>query len=137
MNIELSSRSKGKQLIEKAKAMQDVLRERAANTESLRMVDPQTVEDFKKAGFFKMFQSSYWGGYECHPSDIFRVQELLAQACTSSAWIMGVVGVHNWQLAHYPKKAQEDVWGKSTDVLLSSSYAPTGKVTEVEGGAAS
>lgn len=126
--------SKAQQLIERATAMQEVLRERASSTESLRMVDPRTVADFKEAGFFRMFQSSYWDGYECHPRDIFRVQELLAQACPSSAWIMGVVGVHAWQLAHFPKQAQEDVWGADSNVLMSSSYAPTGTVEEVEGG---
>ncbi len=124
----------GATLIQRARGLHPVLRERAANTEKLRMVDPKNVEDFQRAGFFKMFQSSYWGGYESHPADIFTVQEILAQACPSSAWIMGVVGVHNWQLAHFPKKAQEDVWGSDPTVLLSSSYAPTGKVQAVEGG---
>ena len=47
---------------------------------------------------------------------------------------MGVVGVHNWQLAHFSKQAQEEVWGENPTVLLSSSYAPTGTVKEVEGG---
>lgn len=122
------------ELIERARALQPALRERAANTEALRMVDPRTVEDFRNAGLFKMFQSSAWGGYESHPADIFRVQELLAQACPSSAWIMGVVGVHAWQLAHFSKQAQQEVWGEDPNVLMSSSYAPTGTVEEVEGG---
>lgn len=134
MNLPVSGCAKSKELIDKALALQPVLRERAANTESLRMVDPRTIADFQEAGFFKMFQSSYWGGYESHPADIFRVQELLAQACPSSAWIMGVVGVHAWQLAHFPKQAQEEVWSRDSTVLMSSSYAPTGSVEEVEGG---
>lgn len=121
-------------LIQRARDMQPVLRERAAHTEALRMVAPETIADFQRAGFFKMFQSSYWGGYASHPTAIFTVQELLAQACPSSAWIMGVVGVHNWQLAHFSKRAQEDVWGKDPTVLASSSYAPTGTVEAVDGG---
>ena len=124
----------GATLIQRARDMQPVLRQRVELTESMRMVDPRTVADFRDAGFFKMFQSSYWGGYESHFSDICTVQEVLAQACPSSAWIMGVVGVHNWQLAHFPKQAQIDVWGEDPNVLLSSSYAPTGKVEQVEGG---
>ena len=134
MTLPVTGCSQTQSLIDKAIALQETLRERAATTESLRMVDPRTVADFKEAGFFKMFQSSYWGGYESHPADIFRVQELLAQGCPSSAWIMGVVGVHAWQLAHFPKQAQEDVWSKDSSVLMSSSYAPTGTVEEVEGG---
>jgi len=126
--------NKASELIARARDLLPILRERAPHTEALRMVDPRTVADFKEAGFFKAFQSSYWGGYECHPADIFTIQEILAQACPSSAWIMGVVGVHNWQLAHFSKQAQEDVWSDSPDVLASSSYAPTGTVEEVEDG---
>jgi 3-hydroxy-9,10-secoandrosta-1,3,5(10)-triene-9,17-dione monooxygenase len=122
------------QLIQAAKDLQPVLRERAAGSESMGKVDPRTIQDFQDAGFFKMFQSAYWDGYQSHPADIFRVQELLAQGCPSSAWIMGVLGVHNWQLAHFTKQAQEDVWGKSSTVLMSSSYAPTGKAEEMDGG---
>ena len=137
MNINAKNKASavsGQELIERAKALQPILRERARENERLGKVHPDTVAAFQEAGFFKMFQSSYWGGYESHPADIFRVQETLAQACPSSAWIMGVVGVHNWQLAHFTKQAQEDVWGNDPTVLLSSSYAPTGTVTEVEGG---
>ena len=121
-------------LIERAKALVPKLRERAAHTEQLGKVDPRTIDDFQTAGFFRMFQSRHWGGYESHPSAIFRVQEILAQGCMSSAWVMGVVGVHNWQLAHFSKRAQEEVWGSNSSVLASSSYAPTGTVEPVEGG---
>ena len=121
-------------LIQRARDLVPVLRERAAHTEKLGMVDPRTIDNFQTAGFFRMFQSRHWGGYESHPSAIFKVQEILAQGCMSSAWIMGVVGVHNWQLAHFSKKAQEEVWGKNSAVLASSSYAPTGTVEAVEGG---
>lgn len=121
-------------LIQRAKDLQGVLRERAEGTEAARVVDPRTIADFQRAGFFKMFQSRTWGGYESHPTAIFTVQELLAQACPSSAWIMGVVGVHNWQLAHFSKRAQQEVWGADPGVLASSSYAPTGSVRAVDGG---
>jgi len=124
----------GATLVQRARDLQPVLRERAEHTEAERRVDPRTVADFQEAGFFKMFQSSYWGGYDSHPADSFAVQELLAQACPSSAWIMGVVGVHNWHLGHFSKRAQEDVWGADPTVLLSSSYAPTGTVERVDGG---
>jgi len=136
MNIttKITSEIPASELIQRARDLQPVLRERARETERLGKVHSDTIRDFKKAGFFRMFQSAYWGGHQSHPADIFRVQEILAQACPSSAWIMGVVGVHNWQLAHFSKKAQEDVWGKDPSVLLSSSYAPTGTVEQVEDG---
>jgi 3-hydroxy-9,10-secoandrosta-1,3,5(10)-triene-9,17-dione monooxygenase len=55
-------------------------------------------------------------------------------ACGSSAWILGVVGVHNWHLALFPPQAQDDVWGEDTSVQLSTSLAPTGTVERVDGG---
>ncbi len=58
----------------------------------------------------------------------------VAAACPSSAWVLGVVGVHNWQLALFPEQAQVDVWGDDPSTLISSSYAPTGKITRAEGG---
>lgn len=121
-------------LIAAAQTLKPVLRERAAGTETLGKVDPRTIADFQEAGFFRMFQSAHWGGFESHPADIFRVQEILAQGCPSSAWIMGVVGVHNWQLAHFSGRAQAEVWGQNSRVLMSSSYAPTGQAEAMDGG---
>jgi len=45
-----------------------------------------------------------------------------------------VVAVHNWQLALYDERAQEDVWGKDSTTLISSSYMPKGRITRVPGG---
>jgi 3-hydroxy-9,10-secoandrosta-1,3,5(10)-triene-9,17-dione monooxygenase len=54
--------------------------------------------------------------------------------CGSSAWILGVIGVHNWHLAIFPAQAQQDVWGADTSLQLSTSLAPTGTVGRVDGG---
>ncbi|WP_280237955.1 3-hydroxy-9,10-secoandrosta-1,3,5(10)-triene-9,17-dione monooxygenase oxygenase subunit [Nocardia abscessus] len=58
----------------------------------------------------------------------------VATACPSTAWVASVLGAHPWQLALFPLRAQEDVWSPDPDTLVSSSYAPTGKLTPVEGG---
>ncbi len=68
------------------------------------------------------------------PRAFFDVQATIAAACPSTAWVLGVVGVHDWQLALFPEEAQKDVWGEDSSTLISSSYAPTGKVTRVDGG---
>jgi 3-hydroxy-9,10-secoandrosta-1,3,5(10)-triene-9,17-dione monooxygenase len=58
----------------------------------------------------------------------------VATVCGSSAWVLGVVGVHNWQLALFPDRAQQDVWRDDPATQISSSYAPTGEVSVVDGG---
>lgn len=122
------------ELVAKAKALGPVLRERAARTEAERMLSKETIKDFQDAGFFKILQPKRWGGFEHDPQVFFEVQWTIAEACPSSAWVLGVVGVHAWQVAVFPLAAQEEVWGKDTSTLVSSSYAPTGKVERVEGG---
>lgn len=55
-------------------------------------------------------------------------------ACPSTGWVTSVVGVHPWQISLFDEAAQDDVWKETPAVLVSSSYAPTGTLTEVEGG---
>lgn len=121
-------------LIAAAQAMQPQLRARAAIADREAKVPNETVTEMKKAGLFRVLQPAAYGGYEMNPETFFDIQMTLARACMSTAWIYGVIGVHNWQLGLFDKRAQEDVWGKDTNVLISSSYMPKAKVTIVPGG---
>lgn len=122
------------ELIRKAEAMAPALAERTRLAAEQRKVPEDTIRDFQEAGFFKVLQPKIWGGYELDPQVFYAIQLKIAEVCMSSAWVYGVVGVHNWQLALFDKRAQDEVWGQDTSVLISSSYAPVGKVTKVEGG---
>jgi 3-hydroxy-9,10-secoandrosta-1,3,5(10)-triene-9,17-dione monooxygenase len=121
-------------LIALAQALKEALAARAPKADELRRVPDETIADFREAGFFRMLQPARWGGLEVDPTTFFDVQRTVASACPSSAWVLGVVAVHAWQLALFPLQAQEDVWKKDSGTLISSSYAPTGKVVRAEGG---
>jgi 3-hydroxy-9,10-secoandrosta-1,3,5(10)-triene-9,17-dione monooxygenase len=121
-------------LVRRARELAPTLAERAARADELRRVPDETIADFREAGFFRMLQPARWGGHEVDPRVFFDVQMTVAAACPSSAWVLGVVTVHAWQLALFAEQAQKDVWGADSGVLISSSYAPTGKVKRVDGG---
>ncbi len=121
-------------LIDRAAALVPVLRERAAACEAANKVLDETIEDFQRAGFFQILQPRRHGGYEMDVETFYAVQMKLAEGCMSSAWVLGVVAVHNWQLALFDAQAQDDVWGIDPSTLISSSYMPRAKVTPVEGG---
>jgi 3-hydroxy-9,10-secoandrosta-1,3,5(10)-triene-9,17-dione monooxygenase len=121
-------------LIVRAQVLKEALTARAAKADELRRVPDETIADFREAGFFRMLQPTRWGGLEVDPTTFFDVQMAVASACPSSAWVLGVVAVHAWQLALFPLQAQEDVWGTDAGTLISSSYAPTGTVARAEGG---
>jgi 3-hydroxy-9,10-secoandrosta-1,3,5(10)-triene-9,17-dione monooxygenase len=122
------------ELLERARALAPALAERVPEADRLRRLPDATVADLREAGFFRMLQPARWGGLEVEPRTFFDVQMTVAAACPSTAWVLGVVGVHSWQLALFPLAAQEEVWGKDPGTLISSSYAPTGKVARVDGG---
>lgn len=122
------------ELVRRARALQPALRERRAKGDALRMLPPETVADLQAAGFFRVLQPRRWGGFEHDPQVFFDVQMTIAEACASTAWVLGVVAAHAWQLALFPEQAQADVWGKDSSTLVSSSYAPTGKIERVPGG---
>jgi len=121
-------------LIQRARDLVPVLIDRVRMADELRRVPEVTIADFKTAGFFRMVQPRRFGGLEVDPGTFFEVQMTLASACPSSAWVMAVVGVHSWQLALFPERAQLDVWGNDHEALISSSYAPTGRIERADGG---
>jgi 3-hydroxy-9,10-secoandrosta-1,3,5(10)-triene-9,17-dione monooxygenase len=121
-------------LLDKAKALAPILRERAFATENARRISTETMTDLKAAGLFRVLQPAAYGGLEYDPQVFMEAAMILGAACPSTGWVYAVVGVHNWQLGLMPKQAQDDVWGEDQDTLISSSYTPRGQVEIVDGG---
>ncbi|MDB4261227.1 flavin-dependent monooxygenase [bacterium] len=125
---------RAQQMIAAARDMGPALRMRADQCKADSRVSDDTVAEFHEAGFFKILQPEQWGGYAMDPQVFYAVGIEVAKNCPSSAWILGVIAVHNWQLAVFDDQAAQDVWSVDPTVLISSSYAPVGKVKVVDGG---
>lgn len=121
-------------IIQRARDMIPFLQEQAPHAQAERKIPDATIAKMHDAGFFRVLQPKRWGGYEMDPQVFFEVQMALAEGCMSTAWIYGVIAVHNWQIALFDLQAQEDVWRDDTSVLIASSYMPVGKVEPVDGG---
>ena len=126
--------TRAEQLYQSARELVPALRERVAETAALGQLPAATVEAMQAAGFFRIMQPARYGGFEMDPEVFFRVQMILAEGCMSTAWVLGVVAIHNWQLGLFDDQAQQDVWGDDDSTLISSSYMPVGKVEHVAGG---
>jgi 3-hydroxy-9,10-secoandrosta-1,3,5(10)-triene-9,17-dione monooxygenase len=109
------------ELVGRAEALLPRLRERAAHAEELRRLPDETVEDFRQAGFFRLFQPARYGGYELDygPAQL-ALGGQLGRACGSSAWVQCVVACHAWLLGMFPRAAQDAVWGSDPEALLST-----------------
>src|SRR5262249_28363445 len=120
--------------LQRVRALLPALRARAVRAEQLRRLPDETIADFQQAGLFRALQPKRYGGYELDPGTFYQAIIEVGTVCASSAWVLGVIGVHNWHLAILSPQAQEDVWGEDDSIQLSTSLAPTGTVACVPGG---
>jgi 3-hydroxy-9,10-secoandrosta-1,3,5(10)-triene-9,17-dione monooxygenase len=111
-----------------------VLAGRAQETEDLRRIPAESIESLRQTGFFRLLQPARVGGFEADPREFYTCVRLISSACGSTGWVSSVLGVHPWQLSLFPAQAQEDVWGADPQARVSSSYAPMGRATPVDGG---
>lgn len=107
---------------------------RAPQCKAMRRLPQETVAELKTAGFFRALLPARLGGLELPPAEFFRLQVLLGEACMSTAWAGGIIAVHPFQIALMERRAQDEVYGEDSDTLVSSAYAPVGKVAPAEGG---
>jgi 3-hydroxy-9,10-secoandrosta-1,3,5(10)-triene-9,17-dione monooxygenase len=122
-------------MVAKARALVPRLRERAARTEELRHLPPETERDLHDAGLFRMLQPKRIGGAELDYVALIDSADLLGQADASVAWNLANLASHHWMLGMFEPTAQDLVWGRDPDALIASSFIfPAGRATRVEGG---
>ncbi|WP_353227370.1 flavin-dependent monooxygenase [Novosphingobium sp.] len=113
----------------------DLVAARADDGRRNRRIADDVVQAVIGDGFIRHFTPASYGGSQAKPQDFFRDQVDLAEADMSTAWALGIVAVHNYQIALLDPRAQDEVWADGPDAMVSSSYNPVGAHTElVDGG---
>lgn len=135
MDAEVTNMPSVEDLVARARALAPVLAERAAATEDNRSMLPETLKDLTDAGLFKVMQARRYGGYEMGLPAMAEVTAEIARGSASDAWIVGLCGNQNRFIGCYPAEAQEEVYAKSGDHLISCLVTgPTTTAERVEGG---
>jgi alkylation response protein AidB-like acyl-CoA dehydrogenase len=125
----------GDELVRRAQALVPALRERAAATEEARRLLPETLEDFMRAGFFRICQPRRFGGFEMGMDVLQAVLVEIGRGCVSSAWNLGILTGHSWWAAQYPEEGQQEIYGNEGVALLPTGVFGTGgRARKVEGG---
>ena len=109
------------------------LGERAAEAEELRRLPDDTVSDLIASGFTELLVPARFGGQEAPFPDILDPVRRLAHGCTSSAWTIGFLTLHNWMLALFGEQAQQEAFD-SRPFLAPAPLAPTGRGLAADGG---
>ena len=119
----------------RAEALLPKLRERAAKCEELRRLPDETIRDFHDAGLFRIHQPRRVGGAELEFAAVVTYGALLAKACASTSWVWVNYAAHHMMLGMFPREVQDEVWNKSRDMLIASSFVfPAANARKVEGG---
>ncbi|MCP3477001.1 acyl-CoA dehydrogenase family protein [Bradyrhizobium sp. CCGUVB1N3] len=122
-------------MIGRTKALVPQLRQRAARTEELRRLPPETEQDLHDAGLFRILQPKRFGGSELDYVALIDCADLLGQADASVAWNFANLASHHWMLGMFEEKAQTLVWGHDANALIASSFIfPAGRARKTEGG---
>lgn len=124
----------GAQYLDAVDGILDAVRAGRAETERIGQVPEATVEAMARAGVFRALTPQQYGGLEMAPSSFFEGIMKIASAESSAAWIGGQLNVHSFEIALMDKRLQDEFWRDGPDTRASSSYAPTGRWTEVDGG---
>ena len=121
------------ELLARAGAIGEIVRERAQETEANRRVSDDVVEAIRDAGLFRVLQPEARGGYEYGMDDLVEVSARIGRGCGSTAWVYGISSIHQWFVACLPKEAQDEFWA-DPDAIAAGSYPPAGKTVRVDGG---
>jgi 3-hydroxy-9,10-secoandrosta-1,3,5(10)-triene-9,17-dione monooxygenase len=122
-------------ILKSAKALIPQLRDRAARTEELRRLPPETERDLHETGLFRVVQPRRVGGSEFDYVALIDCAEMLGKGDASVSWNFANLASHHWMLGMFDKRAQDLVWHKDPNVLIASSFIfPAGRARKVEGG---
>ncbi len=120
-------------LEERAASLVPRFKERAIATSAARQVPAETIKDLWDADLGYLLKPKKFGGPEVRFDTVFETASVLSRGDGSAAWVWAVMAVHDLFVAFYPEKAQQEYWAEDR-TLSASSFAPSGKLTTVDGG---
>src|SRR5262244_4471317 len=119
-------------LLTRARAIAELARERAQQTEADRRVGDDMIERMRQADLLRIMQPRSYGGLE-HGFDVFaQVVAAIASGCGSTGWVYALLASHQWLIACFSKAAQDEVW-EDYNALAAGTYAPVARAVAADG----
>jgi 3-hydroxy-9,10-secoandrosta-1,3,5(10)-triene-9,17-dione monooxygenase len=124
------------ELVERARRLGPTFRARAEATEKNRTLLKETMAALFDAQLLRYFQPKRYGGFELEWGAQFSIGREIAKFCPATAWIASVVGSHASFVGRMKPELQDEVWGKTPDMLIcTASVARKGvKAVREKGG---
>ena len=109
------------------------LAQRAEEAETLRRLPDETIADLTATGFTDLLVPAAYGGIQAPFPALLDPVRRMAHGCTSSAWTIGFLTLHNWMLALFGERAQQEAFA-DRPFLAPAPLAPTGRGLPADGG---
>ena len=115
------------QLRQRAETAAGEFRARVPQAESDRRVPEENMARIRESGLLRVIQARNCGGHELSMRAHLDVISAIAEGCSSTAWVLGVMHAHSWMMAHFPARARDDVYGADPDTMISAVIGPRGR----------
>ncbi|OBI71958.1 acyl-CoA dehydrogenase [Mycobacterium sp. E740] len=109
------------------------LAKRAPQAERLRRLPPETIDELTASNLTDLLVPARYGGLQAPLPAILDPVRRMAHGCASTAWTVGFYILHNWMLALFDERAQDEAFAVRP-FLAPAPLAPTGRGLPVEGG---
>lgn len=115
------------ELIAHARALAPTLVERQAETEERNFYAPDTHEEFKQAGFYRILVPRRYGGYEFDVETFLSVAKEIATGCPSTGWMLCLGTSHALTAGTvYEEQAQSEIFAAG-DFICPTTVRPQGR----------
>lgn len=121
-------------VLEAARDLAPVISARAADIESGRRLPLELLEQFKRAGFFRMFVPRSHGGYEADLWTSCEILETLARADGAAGWttMIGMESPHLFALLS--RERFDAIYSAGPDVIIGGPFNAQGQALVEQGG---
>src|SRR5260370_12476031 len=117
----------------RARAIAELARERAQQTEATRRVGDDMIEHMRQADLFRVRSPRVYAGFG-YGFDVFaQIVAAIARGCGSTGWVYALLASHQWLIACFSKAAQDEVW-QDRNPLSAGTYAPVARAVAADGG---
>jgi len=108
--------------------------ELADETDRNRRVSDEVIDGLRRAGMWRVYVPREYGGTEETILEVVRAIRMVAKACPSTAWVIGVLCAHPFITTLYSRRMQDEFWADGPDTLASTSGLPINRARIVDGG---
>ena len=123
------------ELVARAHAVGEVIRNNAAQGEQDRRIPEETIKALTESGLFRLGTPQRFGGYGTPVKTMLDVSSAVAEYDGATAWVLTLINVTTWGAGLFGAEAQDEIFGANPDAKVSGvGDSPTTEARAVEGG---